>query len=133
MAFTPERGALIVDSQYENEDQQFLEEIHLSKNNCIGTENGSVNSDHASSGFYSRDYSQQSGKTYTRLRTIKTEPMDYDEQTCSENGFSIFSFSIIFFTSPVSSMKRSLQIISLQLTFNQFSGLVTNFRFRDEN
>ncbi|VDK72471.1 unnamed protein product [Litomosoides sigmodontis] len=93
MAFTPERGALIVDSQYENEDQQFLEEIHLSKNNCTGTENGSVNSDHASSGFYSRDYSQQSGKTYTRLRTIKTEPMDYDEQTCSENGRSAQSFA----------------------------------------
>uniref|UniRef100_A0A158Q866 Zinc finger PHD-type domain-containing protein n=1 Tax=Elaeophora elaphi TaxID=1147741 RepID=A0A158Q866_9BILA len=87
MAFTPERGALIVDSQYENEDQQFLEEIHLSKNNCTGADNGSINSDHgSSSGFYSRDYSQQSGKTYTRLRTIKTEPMDYDEQTCSENG-----------------------------------------------
>lgn len=87
MAFTPERGALIVDSQYENEEQQFLEEIHLSKNNCTGADNGSVN-DHASSnGFYSRDYSQQSGKTYARLRTVKTEPMDYDEQTCSENGF----------------------------------------------
>ncbi|KAL3994963.1 hypothetical protein ACH3XW_23860 [Acanthocheilonema viteae] len=92
MAFTPERGALIVDSQYENEDQQFLEEIHLSKNNCNGADNSSVNSDHASSGFYSRDYSQQSGKTYTRLRTIKTEPMDYDEQTCSENGRSTQSF-----------------------------------------
>ncbi|CAG9535343.1 unnamed protein product [Cercopithifilaria johnstoni] len=92
MAFTPERGALIVDSQYENEDQQFLEEIHLSKNNCTGADNGSINSDHASSnGFYNRDYSQ-SGKTYTRLRTIKTEPTDYDEQTCSENGRSAQSF-----------------------------------------
>lgn len=92
MAFTPERGALIVDSQYENEDQQFLEEIHLSKNNCTGADNGSINSDHGSSnGFYSRDHPQQSVKTYARLRTIKTEPMDYDEQTCSENGFFFLS------------------------------------------
>ncbi|EJD76459.1 hypothetical protein LOAG_16588 [Loa loa] len=93
MAFTPERGALIVDSQYENEDQQFLEEIHLSKSNCAGADNGSINSDHGSgSGFYNRDHSQQSVKTYARLRTIKAEPMDYDEQTCSENGRSAQSF-----------------------------------------
>uniref|UniRef100_A0A915PYK8 Zinc finger PHD-type domain-containing protein n=1 Tax=Setaria digitata TaxID=48799 RepID=A0A915PYK8_9BILA len=93
MAFTPERGALIVDSQYENEDQQFLEEIHLSKNNCAGADNASINSDQGSgNGFYSRDHSQQPIKTYARLRTIKTEPMDYDEQTCSENGRSAQSF-----------------------------------------
>nr|CDP98006.1 Bm10402 [Brugia malayi] len=93
MAFTPERGALIVDSQYENEDQQFLEEIHLSKSNCNGADSGSINGDYgSSSGFYNPDHSQQSVKTYARLRTVKTEPIDYDEQTCSENGRSAQSF-----------------------------------------
>ncbi len=98
MAFTPERGALIVDSQYENEDQQFLEEIHLSKSNCTGADSGSINGDYgSSSGFYNPDHSQQPLKTYARLRTVKTEPIDYDEQTCSENGF-LFSHpsSIVF-------------------------------------
>ncbi|KAM3718298.1 Uncharacterized protein ACO02O_10263 [Dirofilaria immitis] len=59
---------------------------------CIN-HNGSTNDDHGNSnGLYSRDYSQQSVKTYARLRTIKTEPMEYDEQTCSENGRSAQSF-----------------------------------------
>lgn len=111
MAFTPERGALIVDSQYENEDQQFLEEIHLSKNNRTSADNCSINSDHGSgSKFHTRDYSQHSIKTYTRLRTIKAEPMDYDEQTCSENGFSclLFFLTKYFFLviNPIANSKR---------------------------
>lgn len=86
MAYSPERGALIVDSQYENEDQQFLEEIHLSKSSqSTGGDTGSSSGDQGSGGFFIRDRSQPL-KTYSRLRTIKTEPMDYDEQTYSENG-----------------------------------------------
>ncbi|VDN41121.1 unnamed protein product [Gongylonema pulchrum] len=78
-----EQGALIVDSQYESEDQQFLEELHLaSSNQC------SASSDHEGS-FCPPETSK---KSYAQLQAVKTEPMDYEEQTFSDSG-SFINFS----------------------------------------
>ncbi|VDM95219.1 unnamed protein product [Thelazia callipaeda] len=80
MAFTPEHGSLIVDSQYENEDQQFLEEIHLSRNNSNNLDISSINNDQENDDeFYRQDHLQSTDKAFRRSRTANAELLDYNQ------------------------------------------------------